>query len=684
MPLCASPSPSNPPPGNPDMADPATNAVPPPVEATPPSGGDAPAPQLGRVIRVLPFSLSAHNDVTIGSNHGCDVVIEGADPLHATLRWENGGWVVYDDPAPMDTLVNGESVQSRKLEPGDWLEIAGIRIRFDGEQLSEIPADAPVGLRVTARHVSATVGKKRFGVFPGKRKRLLDDISFETAPGKFVAILGPSGSGKSTLIQRMAGLADYGGSLRLNGHEISAETASLLPLTAYLPQAVEATFHDDMRMEAAMEDFSRVYLGGKSPENWAEKAFGQVGLDWKAQRGMKIRDLSGGQKRRLALVLALQRNPQLLLLDEPTAGLDPAAEAGVMDLLKTLAGQGRTVFCSTHVLGSLDLCDEVLVLDTGRQAFYGNPEEALRHFGADGWLDVYRKLETGGWEPETTAVPEEASQKPLPPAPAPVTFRAAFRGTFLRLLRGWFGWGWLLPVVIPLLVAVVLAWSCGVMFQDERGDKQETVCFCMAVAVFWMGLSGSVRALVSERVPKRCLDRMRGMPLSGYFAGHVTFVAATAVVQTLLFLSVIFPWHHAKVFSACAAPAFWAVLSLASFAGGCVGLSIGAWFKKELHAVMSLPLMAILALFLSKPVLEEDGKPAGWLRAAECCAPTLRTQECLYGELERHRVDDDSKSKDATSNWWWFLVVNLLCYPAAGLFIAFQGQKKREEEWDGR
>lgn len=655
------------------MADPATNVATTPAEATPPPDENAPTPPRGRVIRGLPFSLSDHNDVTIGSDSGCHVVIDGADALHATLRWENGSWVVYDDPAPMDTLVNGKSVQSRRLDPGDWLEIAGVRIRFDGGKLTEIEAGAPVGLRVTARHVSVAV----------KRRRLLEDISFETAPGKFVAILGPSGSGKSTLIQRMAGLAEYGGGLQLNGREVSTEKSTLLPLMAYLPQAVEATFHDDMRVEAAMEDFGRVYLGGQDPEDWAGKAFGQVGLDWKTQRGMKIRDLSGGQKRRLALVLALQRNPQLLLLDEPTAGLDPAAEAGIMELLKTLAGQGRTVFCATHVLGRLDLCDEVLVLGFGgRQAFYGVPEEALRHFGTTGWLEVYRQLETGNWVPEPADVPEKATPKRLPPAPDPVPFRAAFRGTFLRLLRGWFGRDGLFLAGIPVLVAVVLALACGAMFKDDGGDKQETVCFCMAVAVFWMGLSGSVRGLVAERVPKRCLDRMRGMTQPGYFAGHVAFAAATAVVQALLFTLVVFGWRRdATVFSACAAPAFWFVLSLASFAGACVGLGIGAWTKKELHAVMALPLVAILALFLGKPVLEQDGTPAGGLRAAECCAPTLRTQECLYGELSRHRVDD---SESNAANWGWFLLVNLLCYPGAALSIAYHGQKTREEEWDGR
>lgn len=671
------------------MADTAAHAATTPAEATPPSGENTPTAPRGRVVRGLPFSLSDHNDVTIGASPGSHVVIEGADALHATLRWENGGWVVYDDPAPLDTLVNGVPVQSRRLDSGDWLEVAGVRIRFDGEKLTEIKAGAQVGLRVTARHVSAEVAAKwfwlrqRFGLSPGERKRLLDDISFETAPGKFVAILGPSGSGKSTLIQRMAGLGEYGGNLQFNGHEVSAEIATLLPLTAYLPQAVEATFHDDMRVVAAMEDFSRVYLDGKPPEEWAGKAFGQVGLEWKAQRSMKIQDLSGGQKRRLALVLALQREPQLLLLDEPTAGLDPAAEAGIMDLLKTLAGQGRTVFCATHVLGSLDLCDEVLVLGTGgRQAFYGTPEEALRYFGAHGWLDVYRQLETGNWEPKAANEPKAATQQDLPKAPDAVTFRAAFCGTFLRLLRGWLGRDGLLLVGIPVLVAVVLAWACGAMFKDDGGVKQETVCFCMAVAMFWVGLSGTVRGLVSERIPKRCLDRMRGMPLPGYFAGHVAFAAATAVAQALLFTSIVFAWHHyVRVFSPCAAPAFWLILSLASFAGGCVGLGIGAWAKQELHAVMALPLVAILALFLSKPVLEQDGKPEGLLHTVECCAPTLWTQECLYGELSRHRVDD---SESNAANWGWFLLVNLLCYPAAGLSSAYHEQKKREEAWNGR
>ena len=656
-------------------------------------------------------------------------MIEGADSLHATLRWENGGWTVYDDPAPKDTVVNGEAVRSRRLEPGDWLGIESVRILFDGTRLWKIAAGMPVGLRVTVLHATAETHKRSWKkCFRKETERHLDDVSFRTLPGKFVAILGPSGCGKTTLIQCMAGLAKYGGSIRYNGHEVREEKKLLLPQVAYLPQAVEDTFHGDTRVEDAVADFARTYLDGSSRKGWdPAEAFKQVGLDWKTQRGQAIRALSGGQKRRLALVLALQRNPQLLLLDEPTAGLDPAAEEGVMRTLKRLSEQGRTVFCATHVLGNLDLCDEVLVLGKGgRQAIHGTPEEALAHFGvagtgAAGWLEVYRALKEGAWTPaemEGSAENGEgwsasggtgggarassgggAGQAPgrgrmphlrgerdgtnLPAPPGKVTFGAAFRGTFARLWRE--GWSSAMFWAVPPVVAWLLGWACGAMFNET--NALGTICFCMAVAVFWMGLSGTVQALVAERTPKRCLDRMRGMPLTGYFAAHVAYAALSMAAKTLLFVAVVFGWRYSGDFHGGAAWVFGLVLWLTGFAGGCVGLFASACFRKELHAVLALPLVAICALFLSKPVLERNGKaPEGVLRTAECCAPTFHTQELLEMELKRCRVSNwwntPENRQGYAEKWEWVLLT------AAGyslfLLAALGLQWVQERQWNGR
>lgn len=627
-------------------------------------------------VRGLPYRLSSHDPISIGSDRGCTIVISDADAHHAELRWnpDEEAWFVYDDPAPKPIVVNGMNVESFRLREGDWFDIAGVRIRFSGGWLKELDPDKPVGLRVTLRHVSATAG--------GKRR--LDDVSFQAEEGAFVALLGPSGCGKSTLIQRIAGLAPFEGEIRFNGHDLREEKDSLLPLVAYLPQAVEDTLHGDMTVREAMEDFARVHLAADARPDFQAR-LRDVGLDGADVPAKAVHQLSGGQKRRFALALALLRDPQLLLLDEPTAGLDPAAEAGVMELLERLAEQGRTVLCATHVLGSLDRCDEVLVLAPGGSvACSGTPCDALAHFGASDWLSVYRTLESGRRERADKPVPSDPEPRKLPDSPPAASFGGAFRATLVRLVRSvsskrnrllFFG--------NPVGVALVLAFACGSMFKDG-GDK-ETVCFCMAVAMFWLGLTGTVRNLVSERVPKRCLDRMRGMPLVRYFWAHVAFAALAAAVQSLLFVFPVFLVQHNKSveFSSFAMPAFWFWLSLVAFAGGCVGLAVSAAAKKEIQAVWALPFVAILALFLSKPVLEsKDDKTTGALRAIECAMPTLYTQECLYAELGRFRVSNSDSAELARARWHFIALA--VGYPLVFLPLAFFLQKKREEEWDGR
>jgi len=651
------------------------------------------ASQRGYVRWGLPRSLDRRNPVAIGSDKGCEIVIEGADPHHAELRWDakDETWVIHDNPAPMETIVNGTSIQSKSLNEGDWLDIAGVRIRYADGWLKEISAGQPVGLRISVRNVSATAG--------GKKR--LDNVSFEAREGEFVALLGPSGCGKSTLIQRIAGLAPFEGDIFFNGYGIQAEKNSLLPLVAYLPQSVEDTLHADMTVEEAMDDFARCHLAKDNRPDYATKLW-DVDLDYSKLKSTPVRQFSGGMKRRFALALALLRDPQLLLLDEPTAGLDPATEASIMELLRRIADQGRTVICATHVLSCLDKCDKVVVLAPGgRLAFWGAPSASLEHFVAVDWLSVYRALDAGDWksgdaESSSDVVP---SPSDLPSAPQKASFGMFFRATFRRLWRNVCSTrNALLFFGNPIGIAIVLAWACGDMF-GEKGPW-ETVCFCMAVAMFWMGLSGSVRSLVSERIPKRCLDLMRGVPQVSYFSAHVAFIAFSSVVQSSLFVIPVFLWRQdTTYFSWWSFPMFLAVLVVTCFAGGCVGLAVSAWAKKEIQAVGALPFVAILALFLSKPVLntgEHDGseneKVNMALTVSSWTMPTIHAQECLDAKLERHRTGSNNvrpevksdREREYTSKYIKFLLVPGIAYPLLFLPLAFLLQKRREEKWDGR
>lgn len=636
----------------------------------------------GRILRLPSRPLSNHTPVSIGSDRGCDIVIEGADPHHAELRWNvnTSSWWLHDNPAPGPTIKNGKPVESEELREGDSIDIAGVRLRFSDERLVERDPAEPVGLRVTLRGVFATAG--------GKRR--LSDVSFQVAPGSFTAVLGPSGGGKSTLIQRLAGLAPYDGDIRLNGHDLRTDAKKLLPLVAYLPQSVESSLHEEMTVLEAMSDFARTHLPPKSTPD-LEKTLDLVGLTPSAFAELLVRLLSGGEKRRLALALALLRDPQLLLLDEPTSGLDPATEEGIMQLLRGIADRGRTVICATHVLGCLDLCDSVFILARGGvPAYFGAPTDALAHFGAASWLDVYRSLQ--GNLPERGGIgdtPTDPVPRALPAATPQASFGGTFAATLRRLVRAVTG-SWRNSILFfgnPVGIAVVLLLACGSVFESDP----DIVYFCMAVAMFWLGVSGSVRSLVAERVPKRCLDRMRGLPVARYFSSHVAFVGLSSLAQSFVFLVPLFLFRFAHPpFTIRAFVPFWLILTLVGFAGGCVGLFVSAFSKKELQAVWTLPFVAILALFLSKPVLEgPDRKPEGALRAVEQAMPTLRPQTVLETTMDWSRVkagelrkpqDLESQNREA---WGWFLLL-AISYPALFLPLAFAVQSWRERQWDGR
>lgn len=583
----------------------------------------------GRVLRGLPRSLDRHDPVSIGSDRGCDIVIEGADPHHAELRWDadEEAWFVHDDPAPGQTLRNGIPIDSSRMFDGNDLEIGGIHIRFSGGLLEEHVTSAR--LRVTLCDVSATAG--------GEKR--LQDISFDAAPGTFAAILGPSGCGKSTLIQRIAGLAPYEGGIYFNGHELRASADELRPLMAYLPQAVEDTLYNDMTVREAMADFVRCHLVTGTAIDFKAK-LGDVGLADKIDED--VGKLSGGQKRRFAFALALLREPQLLLLDEPTAGLDPAAEADIMALLRRIADQGRTILCATHVLGSLDKCDSVLVLAPGgRQVFAGTPARALDFFHKSDWREVYQLLQDGKWDAAPLGFDGKPSVCDFPEARPSASFFGVFRATFRRLLRTVFSQRNVRQfLVTPLGISLVFLWACRSLFEDPA-SRIGTLCFCMTVAMFWLGVSGTVRSLVSERIPKRCLDRMRGTPLVRYLTAHVAIAAFSVAMQSLIFVLPVFFMQFGHVpYTFHALPEFWLDLALVGFAGSCVGLAISAFVETEIKAVLWLPFVAILALFLSKPVLEsaDQAKPTGLLRIAECVMPTLYSQTLLETTMDEKRV----------------------------------------------
>ena len=222
--------------------------------------------------------------------------------------------------------------------------------------------------------------------------RALDGVSLALKSGEFVALLGPNGAGKTTLFQILTGLfsADAG-TVRVLGHDIRTEPAAALARLGIVFQ--QPTLDLDLSVAANLRFHARLHgLGDAATAIAAE--LDRFGLAQRAKD--KARALSGGMRRRLELARALLHRPRLLLMDEPTVGLDPAARENLLTRVLDLRAQGTVgVLWATHLVEEAERADRVVVLDAGRILKAGTPAEIVSAAGAESLVRAFLAL-TGG------------------------------------------------------------------------------------------------------------------------------------------------------------------------------------------------------------------------------------------------------------------------------------------------
>jgi iron complex transport system ATP-binding protein len=212
------------------------------------------------------------------------------------------------------------------------------------------------------------------------RTRALEDVSLEVRPGEIIALLGPNGAGKTTLIRAALGLINAEGSIKLGNaapKTLSARGRALR--AAYLPQRPQSIWPISVEALVALGRFAH----GAAPDRLAEAD--QTAVDaaivacaLNDLRHRRMDEISGGEKARAHLARALAQHAPLLLLDEPTAGLDPAQALGVADVLQHHAASGGAVVISTHDIAlAASIAHRVALMKTGRIIAGGAPAEAL-------------------------------------------------------------------------------------------------------------------------------------------------------------------------------------------------------------------------------------------------------------------------------------------------------------------
>ena len=194
--------------------------------------------------------------------------------------------------------------------------------------------------------------------------KAVNDISFEVSRGEIFGFLGANGAGKTTTIRTLCGILNpTSGKVLVNGKDVAASTAVLKPHIGYMSQKFtlypDLTVHENMDIAGSLYELPRTQI-----LNRTEELFRFIGLT-DIPKG-PVRQLSGGTKQMIALAASILHDPDLIFLDEPTAGTSPQTRQAFWELIRKLSSQGKTVFVTTHYMDEAEYCHRIVLMERGR------------------------------------------------------------------------------------------------------------------------------------------------------------------------------------------------------------------------------------------------------------------------------------------------------------------------------
>lgn len=503
---------------------------------------------LGRVMRIgraLENDLVV-SDLQVSRNHA---------EFHST---PDGRMEIRDLGSHNGTYVNGMPIAkggTQLLGPTDIVGVGHSTFRIVGDRLEEFVDTGEVSF--SARHLTVTVDGG---------KQILKDVSFGVPEKSLIAVIGPSGSGKSTLLKALTGYrpADQGEVLYDN-RNLYKQFAELRQRIGLVPQ--DDILHKELTVKKALKYAAKLRFPADTTAAERDARIDEVLRELKLDihKDKKVTSLSGGQRKRVSVALELLTKPSLIFLDEPTSGLDPGMDRDVMQLLRGLADDGRTVLVVTHSVAELAICDKLLVMAPGGSvAYFGPPDEALNFFGYDTWADVFSAFENyrdydwaGRWKGsqhyQMYAADIDAVAPQSVPAPQMQVLRPpkpqSWMSQFVTLVRRYVSVivsdkGFLaLTVILPAVLGAV-----SLLIDPDRGllpnapnqagqirpnGTAATVLLILAVGACFAGAANSVRELIKERVIYE-RERATGLSRSAYLMSKVFVLGMVTVLQGLL------------------------------------------------------------------------------------------------------------------------------------------------------
>lgn len=615
------------------------------------SKSSAPTPSLRRLdlssITTWPVRLGREELKTHGTNHSgnqgehypwMSLDAPTVSRCHATIA-RQGNQYILRDHSINGTFVNQQRLgSSHVLKPGDLIHLGPFTLVFQEHSLTLL--DAGNQIRLDAHNLTRIVGRS------GQKTVILNQVSLAIEPGQLVAIVGGSGAGKSTLMKTLLGIEPTNtGMVFLNGTPLRKNFNRYRHDIGYVPQ--DDIIHLNLTVKEVLSYTCRLRLPPDIDVYATVNAvLEQVQLSHVQKT--QISALSGGQRKRVSIAVELLAGPKLFFLDEPTSGLDPGLDKTMMELLRALANQGKTVVLVTHATSNLEICDRIAFMGRGGKlcyfgppkaamSFFEMPAEDLKYF-ADIYvnLDQHQQVEENveHWSKKFAASPlfqtyvnQILSQGNQSSLQSPVQNQSkAGGGLFalgqikvlvereLRLVQSD-----RLSLILMLLTAPVSIGFLSLIFREETPlakleilDPQQAplairILFIFTCAAMWVGLSSTAQSIVRE-MSIYVRERLVNLGILSYILSKTFLYGLIGMAQTLCIIAAIAIGFHPINSSLITwSLGFGITTFLTIFCSACLGLMVSSLVSNSSQANSTLPLILLPQIIFSGVLFDTEG-----------------------------------------------------------------------------
>ena len=544
--------------------------------------------------------LKEKNHIYLGRSSECDLVLDSDNisRKHAIIERVNSSsgtkYYIQDLGSVNGTFVNGRKIFSKTIISfHDILFIGKFKLSLKGQS-----KDLSDEIAISATGISKTY-KNGFTAL----KRM--DIA---VPSKtLLAIMGPTGCGKSTLLKALNGdIKPSNGKIYIYNQELISNYEYLKTQIGYVPQ--DDIIHKDLTVYQCLYYTAKLRLDNASDKVINKKITDILHeLDITFIKNNLITDISGGQRKRVAIGVELLTDPLLLFLDEPTSPLDPQTISNFLLILKRLSENGTTVIMVTHKPDDLIQMDDVLFLSKeGSITYHGSAKEYKGYFNVKNPVEVFSELsppKSQKWIEKYKSSMRVSSVNTEQSLEISSKKHFSFFSQFYWLTRRYFQikTNDRFNSIIMLSQAPVIAFLICCIFKEISA----AVLFISSISAIWFGTNNAAREIVSENsIYKR--ERMFNLSIFPYIFSKITVLTFFSIIQTFLFVLILIIGYDGSTVALNQPEMMFFWMLLLSIAATCLGLFLSSLLKTTESVMSFVPLVLLPQIMLAGIISKID------------------------------------------------------------------------------